>query len=126
MPMTAEQRVKHREWVKLRKMEVYTRRKVVEELLGDLHATAPAKPRRVKTMQMRIDEEGMIELHADSQLELGLDDQRMLTVAEAADKLRWTAEHVRRRLRSGSLRGARRPGGPWLITERELFRFMRR
>jgi excisionase family DNA binding protein len=52
--------------------------------------------------------------------------ERLLTVREAAERLRTTEETIRRWLRSGHLRGVR-PGGTrlgWRIPESELRRII--
>ena len=54
------------------------------------------------------------------------DDDRLLTVEEVAQRLRLSEEVVRRKLRSGELRGVRlgeRRAG-WRITEGDLRRFL--
>jgi excisionase family DNA binding protein len=56
-----------------------------------------------------------------------MNDQRLLTVREVADRLRSSPETVRRWLRQGKLRGFR-PGGTKLgyrVPESELQRFLR-
>jgi excisionase family DNA binding protein len=56
-----------------------------------------------------------------------MNEQRLLTVREVAERLRSSPETVRRWLRQGKLRGFR-PGGTKLgyrVTESELQRFLR-
>jgi excisionase family DNA binding protein len=56
-----------------------------------------------------------------------MDEQRLLTVREVAERLRSSPETVRRWLRQGKLRGFR-PGGTKLgyrVPESELQRFLR-
>ena len=101
--------------------EVRMRRDLVEEIIGDLHA--PTAPVRYQRLCIEVDNRGTISLIGQSQMELGLDYERRLTVAEAALRLRKSPAHVRKLLRTGQLKGER-TAKAWLIRENDVYAYM--
>lgn len=97
-----------------------------ERRLADARRQNTAR-RKSKTVTLKFTDDDQLEIMANSQPELGLGDERLLTVPEAACMLGIGPRKVRRLVKAGALVGRKRgPKSHWKIAEGELRRYMSR